>query len=169
MKDGIKLDGFTYDVEVIKDGRVVAAQRVRNIIPQEGLTHVASMLLASGATPISWYVGVFEGNYVPTSATVAADLPSTAGECTSYSEATRPAWSAAHDSGDNTLAMATPAEFTLNADKTIYGAFLASSSTKGGGSGKLLSIARFSSPFVLTSGSVLRVRPILSILTAQLG
>ena len=43
--------------------------------------------------------------------------------------------------------------FTLNADKRVYGAFIVSSSTKGSGSGLLLSIARFAVPRDLPSGT----------------
>lgn len=167
-RENIELDGFHYEVEVIKDGRVIDALQIyHNKIPQEGLSHVASMILASGATPSPWYVGIFEGNYIPSSTSKASDLPNTVGECTAYTETMRQGWIAAHDDTDNVMAADKAVEFTLSADKTIYGAFLASSNAKGSGSGKLLSIARFPSPYVLTAGSVLRVRPILSILATQ--
>jgi hypothetical protein len=170
MNGAIVFDGFKYQVEVVKDGRVIVPEQTHhNVIPQEALTHIAGMLLATGVTPNNWYVGVFEGAYVPSAASVAADLPGAIGECVSYSETSRPAWSAAHDDSDNSITMAAPVEMTLNADKTITGSFLVSSPTKGSGSGKLLSAVRFSTPYVLTAGSILRVRPFISLLTAQVG
>lgn len=142
---------------------------VQNLIPQAGVDHVAGLIRGSGPTPISsWYMGLFENNYVPTSGVTAADLPGVVGECTAYNEATRPAWNHQYDGVsviDNTLDLAT---FTMNADKRIYGAFIVSVSVKGGNTGLLFSIARFDTPRDLTAGTEFGVGGLLTLIPTTL-
>ena len=58
------------------------------------------------------------------------------------------------------------AEFTSNADKTIYGGFMSSASAKGATSGVLSSIVRFSSPKTFSIDTVLRVSAGLTLVSA---
>jgi len=150
--------GLVYTVEVVnKNGEVSQIETIHNRIPTEGLNHVLNTVFKGGAQYSSWYLGLYEGTYTPTDGDTAASVASSATECTAYAESTRQAFtSGAVASGtlDNT---ASRAEFTMSANKTVYGGFLVSSSTKGGTNGVLLSIVRFSSPKVLESGSTLRV------------
>ena len=87
----------------------------------------------------------------------AADFPTTAVECTAYTPTTRVPWvtglvtNAALDNG------ASRAIFTMTAKKTVYGAALLSSSSKGSVTGKLPSIARFGSPKALEKDDQLAV------------
>lgn len=140
-----------------------------NLMPQESVDHVAGLIRGSGATPIStWYMGLFENNYVPTSAVTAADLPGVVGECLAYDEVTRPSWDHQYDDVsiiDNTLSLAT---FTFNATKRVYGAFIVSSSTKGGNTGLILSIARFTTPRDLESGMEFGVGGVLTLIPTSL-
>lgn len=94
---------------------------------------------------------------MPTTSFTSADLQTLAQECQAYTEATRPLWSDTYDGVGVIDNLAARAEYTLNANKTIYGAFLVSNATKGGNTGLTLSIARFASPQVLVSGAVFRV------------
>lgn len=129
-----------------------------NLLPQVAVDHIASLLRGAGASPIStWYVGIFENNYVPVSSVTAADLPGVVGECVAYSQATRPSWVNTYNGVSVIDNLASKAVFTLTADKTLYGAFLVSASTKGGNTGLLLSIARFASAKVVPNGSELSV------------
>lgn len=158
MTDSILGTGFEYLVEVVKDGRVVDSRIEHNIMPQQSVDHVASLIRGGGASPISnWYVGVFESNFVPDETTTAGDLQNEAGESTAYDENTRPVWENTYDGSSLIANAGNRAEFTMNAAKSIYGAFVVSSQTKGGTGGTLLSIARFSSPREVEPGSVLRI------------
>jgi hypothetical protein len=127
---------------------------------------VASLLRATGAPIGNWYVGLFENNYVPTSGVTSADRPGVVGECTSYSEATRPAWNHAYDGVSVVDNLASKATFTFTAAKTVYGAFLVSSNAKAGNTGTLLSIARFSTAKSLDIGSVFTVAAGLTLVSA---
>ena len=151
--------GFVYTPQIVDgSGRVTwEGEPVKNIIPQVGVDHLVNMLRGVGSPISSWYVGVYEGNYVPTSATTAADLPTNALESVSYSEAARPLWNNTYDGVSIITSLASRAEFTFTATKRLYGAFLVSASTKGSGSGTLLSIARFQTPYDVPSGSTFRL------------
>ena len=150
--------GFEYTVELVKDGAVVDRSVEHNILPQQSVDHIVSLIRGSGATPISsWYMGLFENNYVPDSSITAAGLQTTVGESQAYDEADRELWDNTYDGTGFVGNASTVAEFTMNSTKTIYGAFIVSNATKGGTSGILLSIARFSTVKQVDAGTVLRV------------
>lgn len=149
--------GFVYDTELWRDGRLVSAQRAVNLIPQVGVNHFAALVRGAGPLVANWYVGLFEGNYVPVDGTTAADLPANAVEFTGYEETSRPAWTHAYDGTAVIDNSASRAVFTVDTAKTIYGGFLISNATKGGNTGVLLSIARFPSPDELRVGDEYRI------------
>jgi len=155
----IRLPGFTYVCDVLSPtGDLLDSFVVGNLIPQQAIDYVASTLDGSGSVFPSWYVGVFKNDFTPVAGTTAAQLPTTVGEFVGYSETTRPGWAAVYDNTSRLDNSATVAEFTLTQDVTLYGAFLVSEATKGGGAGTLLSIARFPSPKQLETGSTFKVR-----------
>jgi hypothetical protein len=149
--------GFEYLVEVVKDGRVVDSERVCNLMPSEGITYMLNTTFKGGAQVTGWYVGLYEGNYTPSSSDTAAALPALATECTAYAETARVQWVSGAVSSGTLDNVSSRAEFTFNATKTVYGGFITSSATKGSTSGVLSSVVRFASPKSLDSGSVLRV------------
>jgi hypothetical protein len=148
--------GLTYLIETIRDGEVVAVERVHNLMPNEGIAHMLAATFKGAAQVTTWYLGLYEGNYTPNANDTAATFTAAATECTTYSEATRPAWveGAATTTIDNA---ASKAEFTSTADKTVYGGFLSSNPTKGAASGVLGSAVKFNSPKFFGTGTVLRV------------
>lgn len=135
-----------------------------NLIPQDAVDFIASLILGTGATPISnWYFGLFENNYNPTKGVKPTDLQTVVGECLAHDEAARPAWEADYDGVsviDNGENLAT---FTFNAPKRIYGGFVISSSVKGGEDGLILSIARFQSPRDIEAGQKFGVGGLLTL------
>jgi hypothetical protein len=149
--------GLTYTCTLTHPDGTSEKWEQPNLMPQAAINHIASLVAGSGSLIANWYVGVFEGNYVPTSDITAAGLQSPAVESSAYSGAARPSWNHAYDGVSVIDNLASEASFTFTADKTIYGAFICSSSTKSGTSGTLLSIARFSVAKIVTSGSVLSV------------
>jgi len=149
--------GFVYTLDIwTPDGELVVHDEwdeAPNRIPQQGIDYFAKVAMLGGqATIDSWYVGMFEGNYVPDNNTVAADLPGTAGETTAYSQAARPIWDKVYDGVGVVGNVANRAAFSFTASKVLYGAFLVSSSAKGGNTGTLLSIARFPTPRTIDAG-----------------
>jgi hypothetical protein len=145
--------GFVYKCEATLPTGDVLIFDEHNLLPQVAIDHVAGLIRGTGSPISAWYMGIFEGNYVPANGTTSADLPTTAGECVAYSGASRPVWTNVYDASSVIDNAASRAVFTLNADKRIYGAFIVSSSTKGGGTGVLLSMARFAVPRDLPSGT----------------
>lgn len=159
--------GFVYEAELIgPDGSTIASSRDGNIVPQVGIDHLVALLRGTGALISNWYVGVYEGNFVPTSGTTSADLPGGAQESQAYSEAARPEWDETYDGVSVVSSLGNRADFSFTADKRLYGAFLCSSSIKGGDSGTLLSIARFSSPYDVPAGSTFRLGVAITLLPA---
>jgi len=129
----------------------------QNIIPQDGIDHLVGLIRGTTTLISDWYVGIGESDYVPTASTTSADLQSAVGECTAYSESTRRPWNDVYDGTSIITNLASRAEFTLTSEKRLYTGFLAADSTKGGASGVLLSIARFSSPYDVPAGSTFRL------------
>ena len=149
--------GYLYKIERMRKGRVIELEYVHNLCPTEGLNHLLSIVAAGGSQIATWYCGIFEGDYTPIAANVMSTFPGLATESTAYAEATRPEWVEAAPAAGVITNAASKAVFTINATKTFYGAFLSSSSVKGGTTGVLLSAARFSTAKAMASGEVLRV------------
>lgn len=64
-------------------------------------------------------------------------------EITNYSNATRPAFTAASASGGSTSNVASPAVFNINGAATVGGCFITTNNTKGGTTGVLFSATDF--------------------------
>lgn len=135
--------GFEHTIEHVRNGVVLFAETVKNLVPTEGLNYALDAAFRGQTQISSWYVALFEGNYTPVAGVTAATFPAAATECTSYSEATRQLWvPAAAASGELTNA-ASKAVFTISAQKNLYGLAMSSVATKGSTSGVLCSATRF--------------------------
>jgi hypothetical protein len=148
---------FEWEVSVERDGLVLWTERVKNLVPTEGLNHLLGVTLKGAGQQSTWYIGVFEGNYTPSAGVTAATIVANSTESTAYDEANRPTWVGGSVTGGAVSNADSPAEFTFNDTKTIYGGFLVSSSTKGGGGGSLLSVVRFSTAKALEATDVLKI------------
>jgi hypothetical protein len=155
--------GFVYEVEHLRNGKLIDYEKLHNLVPTEGRNNILSVIGNAGTQITTWYVLIFEGNYTPVSGDTMATFPASATECTAYTAATRPEWVEAAPSAGVITNSASKAEFTMNATKTVYGGALSSSSVKGGTSGVLLSAGRFSSSKAVDSGDVLRVTASLTL------
>lgn len=150
--------GLTYTIDHYRDGQLIDSQTQHNLIPTEGLNHLISAVLKGGTQVSNWYVGLYEGNYTPTSTATGSTIVSLSTECTAYTEATRQQWvggTVANGAVSNADSRAT---FTFNANKTIFGGFLVSSPVKGASADTLFSVVRFSTAKPVESGDILRVR-----------
>lgn len=148
---------FKYDFELLRDGEIIDAWTDFNLVPDLGVDYLAQAMFGD-TTPIgTFYVGLFQNNYLPTSGDTSAILPGAIGEFVGYSGATRPMWNRVYDSAGTISNTASRATFAVTADQRLYGGFLISTSDKGGSTGLLLSIARFSSPRDVYAGATLQV------------
>lgn len=159
--------GFVYHFELEKDGVVIDEWEMHNIVPLAGLNYMGQAMFGDIAPITTFYLGLFENNYLPAPEATAADLPSVIGEFTGYSEATRPIWQRVHTNGVHTNE-ANRAAFTVTTAKRLYGGFLVSSSAKAGATGTLLSVTRFDSPKDVEPDMVLRVRGSLSLIPTNI-
>lgn len=147
--------GGMYRGQIIRDGKIIDEFEDHNIVVNEGLNHILNVEF-NGLTQVgTWYVGIFEGNYTPVASVTAATIASASTECTAYTSSTRPEYVEATSTAQSITNAASRASFVFNATKTIYGAFLVSTSTKSGTSGVLFSAARFSSSKAVESGDEL--------------
>lgn len=135
--------GGVFDVEHVRDGLVIDKFKCPNLVTNQGLNHILDVVFA-GATQIgTWYLGLFEGNYTPVATVDASTITAASTECVAYDETTRREYQEAAASAQAVTNVANKAVFTFNATKTIYGAFLASNSSKSATTGTLMSAARF--------------------------
>ena len=142
-----------YRVECFdKDGRQKWVEEFENLVVTAGLNKYLDATLKTGLASPAWYVGLKGSGSV-----VAGDtLASHAGwsEITPYS-GNRPAWTPGTISSGSVDNSASKAVFNINADTTVYGAFLASVNT--GTSGTLLGGGDFSSSRAVLNGDTLNV------------
>jgi hypothetical protein len=139
------------------DGALLWTEEVANLMPQVGVDYAAKAMFGDVAPISAFYAGLFLNDVLPTAPLTAADIPTTLGEFVSYSEAARPLWNRAYDDAGTMTNASSRAVFTITADARLYGGFLVSSSVKGGNTGLLLSVARFSTPRDVTNGGTFRV------------
>ena len=161
--------GFTfYEELLLPTGELVKGAPIHNKTPQEGVNFIASLLLGSGTPISSWYLFLFESNYVPTGSEKASDLPGVIGECTAYSQSSRPAFAGVYDGTSVIDNLANKGKFNFTANKTIHGAGIVSSGTKAGGGGLIISIARFPSPRVIAAGTEYSLGAAIPLLSTDL-
>lgn len=129
----------------IRNGVIIDEWEDKNLVVNEGLNSILGVMFNAATQITTWYIGIFEGNYTPVATVTAATITSASTESTAYAEATRVAYVEAAPSSQSITNSASRATFTINATKTIYGAFLVSASAKSATTGTLFSAARFSS------------------------
>lgn len=134
-----------YHGKIVRDGKVIDEWEDHNLVGTEGLNHILGVELAGTTQVTSWYLAPYEANATPSASWTAANFTANSTECTAYTNSTRVTWTPGSASGGVISNTASPATFTFNATKTIYGAGLLSVSTKSSTSGVLFSASLFSS------------------------
>ncbi len=135
--------GGVFHVEHIREGELIDEFDCPNLVVNQGLDHLLNTVFTGSTQVNPWYLGLFEGNYTPVAAVTAATITAASTECVAYSESTRQEFVEAGASAQQITNSANKATFTINATKTIYGAFLVSNNTKSSTAGTLFSAARF--------------------------
>jgi hypothetical protein len=162
--------GFVYTIKHMREGVCISEEHKENIIPTEGLNYILSSSLVGGQGYSAWYVGLYEGDFTPTLGTTMAALPAAAVETTAYTSSTRPAWVPDALANGGIMNTSSVANFTMNhsvgVTKLVYGGFMATTPTKSGVTGPLLSVVRFDSPKPLVNGDVLHITAGISLLSA---
>lgn len=143
---GLVRVGGHFTGEIRRNGEVIDRFSVKNLAVNEGLNHLLNVTFAGATQVPTWYTGLFEGNYTPIATLTAATVASAATECTAYASATRPEYVEVASTAKLITNAASRSSFVFTAAKTLYGAFLVSTSAKSGTAGVLFAAARFSSP-----------------------
>lgn len=153
-KQGLKVGGY-FEAQIVRNGEVVDEFEAPNMVVNQGLTSILDVYFRGTSSPGAWYIGLFQGNYTPVATVTAAQIASASNETSDYDEPTRPQWQPGAVSAMEVSNSANRATFTFNASRTLYGAFMISSSTKGGTAGVLAAAARFGSSRAVASGDQL--------------
>ena len=135
----------------------------KNLIVDQGLTHMLSVEFGSGSKISTWYIALYASAVTPAANLTASSFPATLSELTStaegYSETTRQlftAGTAVTNGIDNTAAKAAFTIVTAS-QLNVNGAALLSSNVRGDTSGVLASATRFSATRVLSNTDVFNV------------
>lgn len=141
-----------------KAGELIGKYEVPNAIVDVGLNHILETEF-NGGTPITaWYIGLVDN--ASFSAFANADIMSShAGWIethTTYSQGTRPEWTAGTAAG-RAITNASTVDFSMTGTITIKGIFITSNSTKGSTTGTLWSTAAFASNVTANNGDTLKV------------
>lgn len=153
-----------------KFGRLKWVEEVFNLTTTQGLNDVLTKYFKGASYTAAWSIGLVDNASFSTFA--AGDTAAQIGgsnawiECIAYDETTRQTLtlgSASAGSIDNSAAKAV---FTINATKTIKGAFIASASAKSATTGVLFGEAAFSSARSLLDDDTLTVTVTLTAATA---
>ncbi len=153
--------GGVFSHDVIRDGESLGIQHDHNLVTDEGLDWILDTVFNSTAavSVTTWYIAIFEGSgYTEAADDDAANIVARSTESTAYDESNRVAYeegTASSKSIDNSAAKAT---FTINATKTIYGAFMSSINTKSAGTGTLLAASKFSASRSLVDDDTLLIQ-----------
>ena len=160
-KSKVKLGGV-FELECRdKHGKLKWIEKAPNIVTNQGLNAILDIMLHASTQITTWYCAIVETNTSPAAGLTYA-VPSYT-ECTTYDEATRPAYVEAAASGQSITNSANKAVFTMNATKTLYGAALvgggSAATTKGdtAGGGTLLCYALFSSSRAVVAADVVNL------------
>ena len=143
--------GGVFKVECFdKDGNLKWVSESKNLVVNVGLQDMNTQYFKGSSYTAAWYIGLY-GAASSNNPAASDTMSSHAGwtEITGYSNATRPAatFGTATTADPSVIDnSASPASFSINATNTIGGAFLTTSSTKGGTTGTLFSAADFQSP-----------------------
>lgn len=169
MKQAIKLKiGGIFSFKHYRDGVLIDQGENDNIFIDEGLIYALNVGFGApvGGAPTvisNFYNGLATANRTWLGSETAAGIHTLAAETEAYASATRPEWSPqALASSGNILLTDTGFETTynINANVTVYGAFMINASAKDGSSDAtavLVAGSNFTSPRLLEDGDVFKV------------
>ncbi len=145
-----------YRVECLDaEGRIKWVEEVENLVVNAGLDDLLDKYFKGSSYSAGFFVGLKNTGTVAAADTMASHGGWT--ENTTYSNGTRPALTLGSVSGQSVDNAAAKASFTINGSTTIFGAFVATNSTKGGTTGTLYGAADFAASRAVINGDTLNV------------
>jgi hypothetical protein len=150
-----------YRVEAFDpEGNLAWAEDFENTVVTAGLNKLLDATFKTGLASPAWYVGLKGTGTVSASDTMGSHAGWS--DNTTYSNATRPAFTPGTIASGSVSNSASVAAFTINGSTTIYGCFLADDNTVGGTTGTLYGAGDFASSHAVSSGYTLNVTITLS-------
>jgi hypothetical protein len=126
-----------------------------NLVVTTGKNDLLNKYFLGSAYTAAFFVGLKGTGTIAAGDTMASHAGWT--DITGYSNATRPAFTAASSTAGSSTNSASPAVFNINATNTIAGCFITTNSTVGGTTGTLFSAADFATARAVLSGDTLTV------------
>jgi hypothetical protein len=136
------------------DGSVRWEAESPNLVVTVGKNDLLNQYFRGSAYTAGFFVGLKTAGSILATDTMASK---TWTEIVAYSNATRPAYTAAVASAGSTNNSASPAVFNINGTATVGGCFITTNNTKGGTTGTLFSVADFAASRSVLSGDTLTV------------
>jgi hypothetical protein len=126
-----------------------------NLVVDAGRNKYLDATLKTGLAAPAWYVGL-KGTGTPAAADTMASH-ATWSEIVPYSNANRVTWTPGTISDGNLSNSGNVAAFNINANTTVFGAFMVDVVTKSGTTGNLLGVGDFAANRAVESGDTLNV------------
>ena len=126
-----------------------AWEQVKNLVPNEGVSHFLNVAMGSTPKPAAYYLTLFSGSATPAANWTAASFAATANEVVSmtegYTSATRPVWTPANTTDGTIGNMSDVARLTMAtaSSLTVTGAAMLTTNVRGGNGGVLLSATKY--------------------------
>lgn len=162
--DAARAKGVVELVHRDAEGNVIDEWTEENLVVNVGRENYLKAQLKGDDTvqASTWFVGLIQGTTTSITLNSTDTMAAHGGwsESTNYSEATRPSWDSGAVGSTATATVSNSssvASFSINADSTTAGVFLASTNTKGGAGGTLHSEVKFGQTRSMSSGDSLDV------------
>jgi hypothetical protein len=155
--------GFVYRWQHLREGRIIDEWDDHNIMPTVGQNYMLGAAFAAVSPVTTWYLGLFTSSvYVPALGDTMSTIIASATEFASYSGSVRLTFTPDAIAGGVLQNASAPGAFTVaglgvGVTATIYGAFMTSSSVRGGSTGTLASSVKFTTAKTVVDTDILRV------------
>jgi hypothetical protein len=136
------------------DGSVRWEEEIHNLVVTVGKNDLLNQYFRGSAYTAAHFVGLKSAGSINAADTMSSKSWT---DITAYSNATRPAFTAAVPSAGSTDSSAAPALFNINGTAAVGGCFITTNSTKGGTTGTLFSATDFTSVRNVLNGDTLSV------------
>lgn len=146
---------FGFRIKKRKVPKLKWKERFNNIVVTAGLNILLDSTIKTGVSSPTWFVGLKNTGTMVAGDTMASHSNWT--ENTTYSDSTRPAYTPGTIASGSVNNSASKATFNMNGTTTIFGAFLANNSTKGGTTGTLYGGGDFASSRDVINGDTINV------------
>lgn len=153
-QDSIEVKGVFKVVCRAADGSIRWEDDLSNLVVTVGKNDLLNQYFRASGYTAAFFVGLKTAGSISAADTMASKSWT---EITAYSNATRPAFTAAVPSGGSTDNSASPAVFNINGTATVGGCFITTNNTKGGTTGTLFSATDFAVARSVLSGDTLTV------------